>query len=97
MIERIKIMEGFKESLSFYSMEDSRTARPWDLFNPNIERVSKEVSEKRLQICLGCEHLLKATKQCKKCGCFMTAKTKLPHSECPIGKWSKDQPEGYVI
>jgi hypothetical protein len=33
--------------------------------------------------------LIKLTSQCKKCGCFMEAKTKLPNAECPIGKWDK--------
>jgi hypothetical protein len=74
-----------------------KPARPWDLFNPKIDHVSKEVAQKRLDACLGCEHLIRVTKQCKKCSCFMTAKVKLPHSECPVGKWSQELPENYVI
>jgi hypothetical protein len=49
--------------------------------------IPEHVSEERLNICLGCEHLYKPTKTCKKCGCFMEAKTKLFRSKCPIGKW----------
>lgn len=41
----------------------------------------------RMKICLQCEHFLKITKQCKKCGCFMIIKTRLPNATCPIGKW----------
>jgi len=41
----------------------------------------------RMKICLQCEHFLKMIKQCKKCGCFMIIKTRLPNSTCPIGKW----------
>ena len=41
----------------------------------------------RMKICLQCEHFLKLTKQCKKCGCFMIIKTRLPNATCPIGKW----------
>jgi hypothetical protein len=78
-------------------MEKSRSARPWDLFNLSIDHVSKEIVEKRLSVCDGCEHMFKATKQCKKCGCFMTLKAKLPHSECPVGKWGQEVPENYVI
>jgi hypothetical protein len=63
------------------------TARPWDMINPKIEKLSKEESEKRLKICLGCDRLFKPTNQCKECGCIMTLKTQLPHASCPLGKW----------
>lgn len=76
-------------------MSEDRPARPWDMFNKNIGRVKTEVAEARFAACLGCKHLIKATKQCKKCGCFMEAKTKLPHAECPIGKWGKEK-ESYT-
>jgi hypothetical protein len=61
--------------------------RPWDMLNPKVEQVSDEDQQKRLDICLGCEHLIQLTTQCKKCGCFMKAKTKLAHATCPINKW----------
>ncbi len=44
-------------------------------------------SKKRMNICLDCEHLIKLTHQCKKCGCFMNLKTKLKNAKCPIKKW----------
>lgn len=69
------------------------TSKPWDLLNPNIGRVSGEVLEKRLAICSTCEHFIKLTKQCKKCGCFMRLKGALPHSECPVGKWGQEDAE----
>ena len=62
-------------------------SKPWDMLNPNIGRVSKEVLDERLAICQSCEFFIKLTKQCKKCGCFMRLKGALPHSECPVGKW----------
>lgn len=65
-----------------------RPARPWDLFNKNLGRVSEAIAEERLEICLGCPQLIKATTQCKECGCIMSAKTKLPNASCPIGKWN---------
>jgi ribosomal protein L32 len=64
-----------------------RPARPWDLFNKNLGRVEDKLSKERLDICKGCEHLIPVTHQCKECGCFMNAKTKLPNAVCPIGKW----------
>ena len=58
-----------------------------DLFNPNAEKSKEEDAEYRLNICLSCPELIKLTRQCKKCGCFMAAKTKLEQATCPIGKW----------
>jgi hypothetical protein len=63
-------------------------AKPWDLLNPNIEHVSAEVASSRISICESCEKWLSVTRQCKRCGCFMDLKTKLPHAACPLGKWS---------
>jgi hypothetical protein len=60
---------------------------PWDIINPKINKLSEEESQKRLDMCLSCDRLIKVTTQCKECGCFMNAKTKLPHAYCPIGKW----------
>lgn len=64
-----------------------RQARPWDLFNKNIGRVSEKIHAERMAICVECPELIQLTKTCKKCGCFMDAKTKLPNAYCPIGKW----------
>jgi len=61
--------------------------RPWDLLDPSVERVTENVAEERYSICLGCPELLKLTKQCKKCGCFMSVKTRLKNASCPVGKW----------
>jgi hypothetical protein len=67
--------------------EEQRSVKPWDLVNPNVMHVSDEVKKSRMDICLGCEHLIKFTKQCKKCGCLMHLKTKLAPASCPVGKW----------
>jgi hypothetical protein len=40
-----------------------------------------------MDMCRACPELIKVTKQCKKCGCVMTAKTRLEAAKCPIGKW----------
>lgn len=60
---------------------------PIDLFRSNVERATKEVSEQRFSICKGCPELIKLTKQCKKCGCFMQLKVELKEATCPIGRW----------
>jgi hypothetical protein len=61
--------------------------RPWDVLNPNIEMVTDEEQKSRMDICLGCPELIQLTKQCKKCGCIMSLKTKIKAAACPIGKW----------
>lgn len=60
---------------------------PLDMLNPNTKKVTVESATERFDICLSCPELIKITKQCKKCGCFMAAKTKLEKATCPIGKW----------
>lgn len=43
----------------------------------------------RMAICKECPWYRSITKQCKKCGCFMPAKTLLKNTKCPLRKWSK--------
>ena len=78
-----------EEKLSPYQQwkKNLGDSRPWDMINPKTEYVSKEEGDRRLAICKECPFLIKATSQCKKCGCFMQAKTRVKHAECPVGKW----------
>jgi len=71
--------EKYKEKLG--------DTRPWDIVNPKTEWAKEELASERLSICNGCPELIKLTSQCKKCGCFMSVKTKLLNATCPIGKW----------
>lgn len=48
---------------------------------------SSEIAFERYSICQKCPFL--ENSRCKKCGCFMEAKTHIATSECPINKWSK--------
>lgn len=66
-------------------------SRPWHLLDPQQLITDTKIVETRMSICNGCEHLIKSTKQCTKCGCFMAAKTKLKNAECPIGLWAKEK------
>jgi Family of unknown function (DUF6171) len=68
-------------------MSEDRSAKPWDLLNKNIGRVEDSVAIERMDICKSCEYFLKVTGQCKKCGCIMAMKTKLPNATCPLEKW----------
>lgn len=65
----------------------TKSVRPWDFLNPNTEYVNDEVANMRYEECLSCDRLIQLTKQCKECGCFMQAKTKLAGATCPLGKW----------
>ncbi len=59
---------------------------PLDFANPNTEYATVDETIRRYSICESCPKLM-ASKQCKKCGCFMPLKTKLLHATCPMDKW----------
>jgi hypothetical protein len=79
MSEELTPWQKYKQNLG--------ETRPWDLINPETEWATSEVAADRFSICKACPELIKLTTQCKKCGCFMKAKTKLEKAVCPIGKW----------
>jgi tetratricopeptide (TPR) repeat protein len=47
---------------------------------------SAQVVQGRLAVCASCQH--HTGLRCRLCGCFTSAKARLDHEECPIGKWS---------
>lgn len=53
--------------------------------------VESTVQEARMATCRSCEDFNAKTTQCRRCGCFMSAKTRLKAGSCPIGKWGKVQ------
>jgi hypothetical protein len=61
--------------------------KPSDIFSGSTEWVDDSLAEERYSICQACPELIKLTKQCKKCGCFMAVKSKMKLAECPLGKW----------
>ena len=63
------------------------TARPWDLLNPNVEKVDEAEESMRYSMCNDCPEFIKLTTQCKQCGCVMKMKVKIKEAVCPIGKW----------
>ena len=44
--------------------------------------VTEEEKDRRMEICKGCEHFRELTAQCKLCGCFLEAKTRLVGFNC---------------
>jgi hypothetical protein len=79
MKKELSAWEKYKQNLG--------DTRPWDMLNPSENYGSEQLATERYSICLACPELISLTKQCKKCGCFMAAKTKLEKASCPIGKW----------
>lgn len=55
--------------------------------DPHKLVVSEEIRQERLDICKSCEFLSTKLWTCKKCGCFLHAKTKISWAECPLKKW----------
>ncbi len=50
-----------------------------------LKTVSPQTLQRRLRTCAACEH--HTGLRCRLCGCFTNVKARLPHEECPIGKW----------
>ena len=75
------------QKMSEETQKKMRDVKPWDVINSNVPKATVEEAERRYSICLGCPELLKVTKQCKQCGCFMKLKVKIEGSSCPLEKW----------
>jgi hypothetical protein len=90
--ENLKDQQSNEDNLSPYQKwkQNLGDVRPWDLLIAD-SKVSDEVQKERFDICKGCPELIQLTSTCKKCGCFMAAKTKLKEAACPIGKWGKHE------
>jgi len=51
---------------------------------------SLKLKEIRIEICKTCEHFV-SHMFCKECCCILEIKTLLPSSECPLGKWKREE------
>ena len=77
--EKLSAWQQYKKNLG--------ESRPWHALNPDKYLEDESLIEERMGICNSCPELINLTKQCKKCGCIMTLKTKLENASCPLGKW----------
>jgi hypothetical protein len=75
------------EKSRWQQYKEKNGSTPLDFLNPQTRYASKELQEERMSICVACPEIISITNQCKQCGCFMTAKTKIEVSKCPLGKW----------
>lgn len=71
------------------SLSDTVTDSFGEIAKGNGIFVSSATQQSRMQICDSCEDFNSKTTQCRKCGCFMSAKTRLKTASCPVGKWSR--------
>ncbi|MAH48352.1 hypothetical protein CMI37_21180 [Candidatus Pacearchaeota archaeon] len=61
----------------------------------NIILHDQDIIDQRRTLCNDCEHRLGLN--CKKCGCFIAAKTRVAITSCPVGKWGKVEIEGKKV
>ena len=48
------------------------------------------MASRRLNICHDCQYWDRNFRRCKKCGCFTSAKARLPSARCPMGYWERE-------
>lgn len=77
--------ESTKSKWELYKEKNGVT--PLDLLNPKTIKADASTAESRMAICLMCPEIVPVTHQCKQCGCFMKAKTRLESAKCPLSKW----------
>ena len=67
--------------------EQADSVSPLDLLSSD-NYTTKEVRNRRFDVCKGCDRLFKPTRTCRECGCFMALKTWLKDAACPKDKWT---------
>ena len=68
-----------------WTMAQTFTASAAQFVAGGLKTVSRDVREQRLSICKMCPQY--DGTRCIQCGCFIAAKTWVPHEKCPAGKW----------
>jgi len=80
------VLNRLLASTMVYNNYMDKDVTPFDLINGS-PRVERDIKDIRLDICKTCDWFRPKTQTCKKCGCFMAAKSMLLNAKCPIGKW----------
>ena len=52
-----------------------------------LPKVSQEISDERMSICLTCDQYDPNHKGCFVCGCYLPEKVAMADQECPLKKW----------
>jgi hypothetical protein len=58
-------------------------------FSSEALLVSKEIKEKRMDICKQCDRYDPEQIRCKECGCLLEYKTDFALDSCPLKKWNE--------
>lgn len=58
-----------------------------DFVKDGFKVSDEEESNRRLAICKECPMYVAAENRCEKCGCYLSWKSAMASSHCPIGKW----------
>ena len=58
-----------------------------DALQNNTIFASETEKNRRMSLCMICEHFDAPSKRCKKCGCYMEHKTGYTAAHCPVNKW----------
>lgn len=79
--ERTHELPGWRE------MASNLLSSLWKAAKDGFQTSEDEEVNRRISICNQCEFFRKEQNQCEKCGCYLSLKTRLESSNCPIGKW----------
>jgi len=62
-----------------------------------LKTVSETTKLQRLDVCYSCNEFNKTLKTCKKCHCYMPAKTMFASASCPENKWTTSIPGNELV
>jgi len=62
-----------------------------------LKTVSEAVKLQRLSVCYECNEFNTKIKTCKKCHCYMPAKTMFALASCPENKWTTNEPGNELV
>lgn len=79
----LEVEPGIFEMAASFGNSVSKEVKGWIRRTP--EKVSREETERRMEVCGDCEFMRGS--RCVKCGCFLRFKTRFAGDGCPIGKW----------
>jgi hypothetical protein len=76
-----KIKSGFKSLFTIGA----------NIVNGVDQTVSEQTKFERRAICESCPKLIKITRQCSECLCFVDLKTTIKQEKCPLDKWKIEE------
>ena len=84
--------ENYVQPPSLFKMITNFTKEFSTYIASGAPNVTTEDYIDRLDTCNSCDHFIKKSMRCGKCGCLMQHKAKWKTSECPLDKWAPQEP-----